>query len=847
VIDRVIVLVVMFACFTFAPTRFSRGEEGQSRNAGKYRPKLSDFRLDGNKIIPEIDSSNIPIFSGSTSVIPGQLGVDRFTAPPFAIVMQQKITIRDLKTGVVILGGEPSGGFRKTAKDKNVWEPGSWTSETQGWPISLRTEVIALSRYQGYIFKVTIKNQSKKTGHFVIASGQQPSIVAPLEWSWNAAFKRTIATPVVTQTKDVVVHGNKSGVVAIAMRGASVQAFDSPTNAKTSFDSKGSSSENAPKLASVLSVHLSVAPGEKKSISIIVLSAKDRQTAVREANELATNPAKALQQAHNSAQSSLERWFENLPSVSSSSPQLVKFYHQAAVQLLYDRWKVGKTFLLDPWYPTSGLDSGAMNAYAWDIQYGALAFSFLDPHSFRNLLTALPAAPLTEHFSIEPIQGNGIGTYYAYNSYSYINSVTQYISVTGDRSLLQEEVRGKTVLEWMIALAEWGEKDRDLDGNHLLDYGDDHNLLELKKTENGPGYCNEVPSPNGERVYNYQTVADFMEQVDPQRYREKVYHFRIMAKMVAEALNSVLWLEKEGWYGTRQRDGSVVPIYSIQVFDLLRIPGLVPEDRAKKLIAHLNTDEFVAPWGIRSMSAKDRLFDYNDHDWAGAMSYAGDGPQLSTDLFTAGFIPEGWLALEKILWWPDHMAVYPQGIANDSYAFRVPAAVPFGGRVTAGRANIIAGVAGVETVLRGIFGLELGEDGSIGFSNNRPASVTSLTLSLPHDGRVWTVRLAAEKLNISSNNGFATTFFRADGSLRIKLRQESVTLSMRSRSSGIGRLTLDLQGLQHLLHVRELGQLVFRRNGVRIQPKLDARQATIETKTSPDESEQIEILAESVI
>jgi hypothetical protein len=95
----------------------------------------------------------------------------------------------------------------------------------------------------------------------------------------------------------------------------------------------------------------------------------------------------------------------------------------------------------------------------------------------------LPAAPLTEHFSIEPIQGNGIGTYYAYNSYSYINSVTQYISVTGDRSLLQEEVRGKTVLEWMIALAEWGEKDRDLDGNHLLDYGDDHNLLELKKKQ----------------------------------------------------------------------------------------------------------------------------------------------------------------------------------------------------------------------------------------------------------------------------------------------------------------------------------------------------------------------------
>ncbi len=354
-----------------------------------------------------------------------------------------------------------------------------------------------------------------------------------------------------------------------------------------------------------------------------------------------------------------------------------------------------------------------------------------------------------------------------------------------------------------------------------------------------------MPSPNGERVYAYRTVADLMEQVDPQLYREKISHFRAMAKEVTEALNNILWLEKEGWYGTRQRDGSVVPVYSIQVFDLLRIPGLVPADRAKRLITHLNADEFVAPWGIRSMSVKDRLFDYNDHDWAGAMSYAGDGPQLSADLFTAGFIPEGWLALQKILWWPDHMAVYPQGIANDSYTFRYPAAAPFDGRIAAARANIVASAAGVETVLRGIFGLELGRDGSIGFSNNRLPTSKSLALSIPYGDRIWSVHLGSEGLHVSSNDGFATTFFRADGSLRIKVQQTSIILWMRSRSAGEGHLTLDLHGIEQLLHVHEPGQLLFRRNGVLIQPEFNGKLVTIKTRTSADKDDHLEILTAS--
>ncbi|WP_213807097.1 hypothetical protein [Granulicella sp. dw_53] len=841
-------LVLPLLCFhlALAATSTSNKVGARSMGAKRYIPKLSDFRLEGDQIIPEIDSSNNLVFSGSISAIPGGLGVDRFTAPPLTVVMQQKIGVIDEKTGAAIVDGEPSNGFRKTAKERSVWEPGSWTTYTQGWPFSLRTKITALSRYQGYIVSVAVINHSKRTGHFGIGSIQQPSIASPREWNWNAAFQRNIDTPVTTRDGDIVVHQNSGGAVAIALRDASIRTFSSLAAAKAAFTPSGAGNQEKPdasSIASLVSTRLTAGPGAEAIASIVVSTASDGAKALQEANELVANPAAKISQTHNDAQISLERWFQRLPAVASSSPQLLKFYRHAAAQLLFDRWRVGKAFHLDPWYPTSGLDSGAMNTYAWDIQYSALAFSLLDPPSLRRLLIALPAAPLTEHFSIEPIMGKGIGTYYAYNSYAYINSVDQYLSITGDRTLLQEQVQGKTVLEWMIALAEWGEKEKDPDGNNLLDYGEDKNLLELKKTKGGPGYSNEVPSPNGERVYTYQTVADLMEQVDSERYSNKISHFRAMAKKVTEAINNILWLEKEGWYGTRQRDGSVVPVYSIQIFDLLRIPGLVPADRAKRLIAHLKDDEFVAPWGIRSMSVKDRLFDYNDHDWAGAMSYAGDGPQLSADLFTSGFLSEGWLALEKIFWWPDHMAVYPQGIANDSYTSRFPAAAPFGGRITAGRANIVAGAAGVETVLRGLFGLELGRDGSIGFSNNRPPALKNLELSFPYSERVWTVRPASDGLHVSSSDGFESAFLRDGGSMLIKLQGASIDVWLRSRSDGSGHLTLNLHGIEQLLHVHESAQLVFRRNGILLQPELSRKEVTLDTRTSPNEEEHLEIRA----
>jgi hypothetical protein len=365
----------------------------------------------------------------------------------------------------------------------------------------------------------------------------------------------------------------------------------------------------------------------------------------------------------------------------------------------------------------------------------------------------------------------------------------------------------------------------------------------LKKTGAGPGYINEVPSPNGERVYVYRTVADFLEHVAPQQNQETIRHLRAMADSVSKAVNQVLWLDRDGWYGTKQRDGKVVPIYSIQIFELLRVSGLVSRDRAEKLMMHLNDSEFIAPWGIRSMSIKDRLFDYNDHDWAGAMSYTGTGPELSADFFSAGFPAQGWMALNKILWWPDHLAVYPQGITNDSYALRYPESKRFGGRVGAGRTNLVASCAGVDTILRGIFGLELSTDGSIKVADNRTTDSGTLALSIPFRGGLWTITDFRDGLNLRSKDGFDASFFRNDGSMRVRVTDKRITISLGSRTAHSGRLSVEAGYLIRTLSAKSGKDLVIHADGVAAKPMLVGDRVIVSTNTGPDTEQQIEITA----
>lgn len=742
-------------------------------------PHLAEFRLPAAETLPEVESAQQVIFTDTISGIPAAEGIDRITAPPYTIVLGQQLSLRDATDGRNCFEAPPA----------LVWEPGAETVSRAGRGVSWTVEQIALFEPQGFLLRVEIRNLSANPRSLILTSVQRPSLTRPEHWNWDPTFRRDAPTTAVAGNA-LLVYQNSEGAVAVALNGATVAS-------------------------DTLKQRLEIAAHAAVTVHLAIVVAADPESAASGARRLLENPARSAAASHERMERNIEAWLRQLPVLQHPDPRVVRFYRHAAVQLLWARWKLGKKLALDPWYSTSGRDSGALNAYAWDLQYAAEAFALLDPAGMRALLVALPAAPLGIHFSIEPLRGAGIGPFYSYNSYTYTAAVDEYLRRTGDWTVLQEPSGGKTVLEWLTELAQWGEADRDADGNGLLDCGNDKNMLELKKTGDGPGYINEVPSPNAERTWVYETVADYLERAAPSRRLEVIARFRAQAARVRRAVNDILWLEEPGWYGARQRNGVVVPVYSIQIFDLLRFPGLVPPERARRLVAHLNTDEFLGPWGVRSLSVRDRLWDYNDHDWAGPMTYAGDGPQLVADLFGAGFAKEATDALERLLWWPDHMAVYPQGIANDDYSFRYPEARRFGGRVSAGRSNVIAGCTGVEAVIRGLFGVIPGSDGSVSFTHNHKADDGPYTLIYPFRGRSWTVTQSSGGLAVRTDSDFELQLARKGGSVRITLDNRRIVIHAEAREGDAGRLILGTPGILKNLSAAGPELLEVRVNGVR--------------------------------
>lgn len=742
---------------------------------------LAEFRLAASQTLPEVESAQQVIFTDTVSGIPAEEGIDRITAPPLTAVLGQRLELLDAASGRSCL----------ESPAELVWEPGMSTVSRTGPEVDWTVRQTALFEPQGFLLSIDIRNHSPNQRSLIFKSTQRPSLTRPENWNWDSTFRRDSPASGVPEGS-AILHRNAAGAIILALTG-------------------GTPSRDGE--ASTLEKHFDIAAHSSVTWHLAIVVGVDAASAGAAARRLLDEPEKAAARSRERMDRHIETWFQRVPALSHPDPRVMRFYRHAAVQLLWARWRLGKALVLDPWYSTSGRDSGALNAYAWDLQYAAIPFAILDPVAMRALLVALPAAPLSQHFSIEPLRGAGLGPFYSYNSYAYTAAVDEYIRRTGDWSVLEEASAGKTILRWLVGLAQWGEADRDPDGNGLLDCGNDKNILELKKTGNGPGYINEVPSPNGERAWVYDTVADYLEHASPSQYEREIARFRDQARRVRRAVNDVLWLEKSGWYGTRQRDGAVIPVFSIQIFDLLRFPGLVPAARAQRVVAHLNQSEFLGPWGVRSMSVQDRLFDYNDHDWAGPMTYTGDGPQLVADLFGAGFEREAMDALERILWWPEHMAVYPQGIANDDYSFRYPESKKFGGRISAGRSNVIAGCTGMEAIIRGLFGADPGRDGSIAFSQHHKTGDGPYTLVYPFGGRSWTVTQLDSGLHVRAGGDFDLSVLRKGSTVRVSIDRGRVTIQARARQGGTGKLTLGLAELLKTLGVAGPEELAVRVNG----------------------------------
>lgn len=555
--------------------------------------------------------------------------------------------------------------------------------------ISSMLTITPLSGSRGMLAEVTLQNTLNRE-IIVPAEWQMEGRVGASEnWDWYPPFAMK-SNPedvrVKTNPETIEFHNNQTVVL--------VKSREFKPNAEKQ---------------SSLTRQIVLQPNEKKSFSLVILPGSDSDILNKEADQILINPGKVRFDAYAAYEKVLEGIESKVPTLTGASPELNAFYKKGLLTFASCRWEVPE-FITSPWYAESGIDGGALNNYCWGVVYVSRLMSMIDPAAVRNLLIAYVTSDLEKTYALNPATGKGMGVLYSYNYYSIAKATHDYITITGDLSILNEKIGQKSYLETIYSFCLSRE---DLNAEpELIDFGGNYNMLELKKTID---YCNFTPSPNAERLLIYLYLTDFyswMGKTTPNNLVNRGEKFK-------SVFQSKLWDADNKWLHSLNTEYKPTTAYSIQIFDVLRT-GALEKAQQEGIVAHLNTRGFLTEWGVHSLAKTDEGYDPADVDWGGPGVYAGDAPELVEDLLNSGFVNQGIDILNRILWW-GRFPYYPQAIRADRMGYRED-----------GRANVIAGLAAPQTIIFGLFGITAGKDFIVIKPVNHPSmkglSLNNLTI-----------------------------------------------------------------------------------------------------------------------
>ncbi|MEV0290602.1 hypothetical protein AB0H36_41285 [Kribbella sp. NPDC050820] len=624
---------------------------------------LDDFAFDLRRAVPP-DQIWVGSGTGTVSRLAGTVcGVGGWFSPPHAAADSRLTISFELDGRTIPDGTRPGAGDRGLLPAGGTWRPdrltrrGTYHQYVDGRLISLAVETTLSPRHgePGYILTIHIHNRSDRTHQLTVHPALAPTQATAVQlsnWGW------------------VPPEPGPGGPGGLAPG----------TSTPVTLTHAGLTAR--------------LPPGGHATFSLAVHPADATPPADPAADAAATTRAWTAR---------IDQALARVPVLTSDIPGLEQYYRRSLASGLVCWWD-HPDFVTTPFIATSGLDGGALCAYAWDTGgYAPNVLSLMLGDHVVDLIESFLDADLTDRYAIAP-DGTGLGVAYAYSGWS-LTMLTR--AAAADRRLDPGLV--SRLYDVLTALDKRFRPD-DQTGV-LRDYGDQSNLLEMR----GAGWEHVVASPNAERAWSLETLAELAELSGAAL---PVDELRASAHQIRTEVIRQLWDADAGWFRSRYSDGHTELAYSIQAFDVLR-SGACPPEVAAALIKNLRPGAFLGEYGVSSVSAEDaRHYETADIDWSGAGAYTGEAPQLALTLWERGESALAWDVLRRLFWMGDHYPYFPQ----DHYSDKP------GAPATGRRANVIAGLTGAEAILTGLAGIHPNPDGSLTINpHHLPEGTLTLT------------------------------------------------------------------------------------------------------------------------
>jgi len=443
------------------------------------------------------------------------------------------------------------------------------------------------------------------------------------------------------------------------------------------------------------------------SAAFHVAFALDEASAARQAcAQLLESPDAARRLAREDFAARVDDLFQKLPRLESSNPALNAFYNRSLVHLLMNRWDVDE-FVLHPYYSTGSVKGGCLCEYLWNFGEVWEILPLYDAGAARDHILQFLKTDITTHFAFMPVDGNAFGPHYPVNQEKIIGLIYYYVLLTGDAAFLQEAVAGKTVMEWVLANALFG--DDPAAPVALIDYGPSNSHLELRR---GLPYNHVMPDLNARRYDNYMRASELARMAGaPAPYL--VERAAALKTVVAEKL----WDSQANWLRFLNGDGAPDLRYTVQMFKLFG-SGVLNDTQQAGLLGHLNEDEFLGAHGLHSMAKHDPAYDQVDIDNGGGGCCTCFPPQIAERLYRMRQAAPADDILRRILWWGERMPYWGDSLVANSVDYRKDTPLQC----------TLDGATVAQCIIFGLFGVSVDAEGTLTVCPNKTSLAERVVL-----------------------------------------------------------------------------------------------------------------------